>query len=98
MPLPTEEERDCVVRSEHFEMRTQAVDVDIIDPTPKTAAHAHDFRPASYIATSVGRLTELNGTKGGIFRYQAGYDAGIRTKKQQSSTGDRGRAGPVLNA
>src|ERR671933_2955133 len=44
VPLPTEVERYCVIRSphkykdsrEHFEMRTHKRLIDIIDPTPKT--------------------------------------------------------------
>src|ERR671939_516984 len=44
VPLPTEIERYCVIRSphkykdsrEHFEMRTHKRLIDILDPTPKT--------------------------------------------------------------
>ena len=52
MPLPTEKNIYCVIRSphkykdsrEHFEMRTHKRLIDIIDPTPSRFAYAS--RPA----------------------------------------------------
>ena len=54
VPLPTEKNVFCVIRSphkykdsrEHFEMRTHKRLIDIVDPTPKGRRLAHAARPA----------------------------------------------------
>ena len=54
VPLPTEINRYCVIRSphkykdsrEHFEMRTHKRLIDIIDPTPEDGGLAHAARPS----------------------------------------------------